>query len=156
MNHVHELRAWARGDHGVEAAVDLLAAHGHWLRRRDFCDACVIATADHLVAGFDLPLAWLDFETAAVIADQASLPASDSERQILSLAAGLAGYPSKRPLHDLITGLDTSNLARVLDAIAHTAGWHEHRITPAEVAGHSHTVTGHFDHDHHDSREASR
>ncbi|MQA06833.1 MAG: hypothetical protein GEV07_30455 [Streptosporangiales bacterium] len=119
---VAELRAWATGDLGLEAAVNLLTAHRSWLARRDFRDTCVVATPGHLVDDFDLARVWLDFAAAARVADGGQLPASDSERQILALAAGLAGYATSRPLHDLITGLDQHNTGLVLDAIAHTAG----------------------------------
>lgn len=142
---VDELRGWASGDYGLEAAVDLLAASRVWLHRDDFRAACVRATAAHLVDSLGLARWWLDFEKAAQVADRGTLPASDSERQVLALAASLAGYPSSRPLHDLVTGLDTGNLALVLDAVAHTAGWHEHRATPDSPAGYQHTVTGHME-----------
>ncbi|MQA06843.1 MAG: hypothetical protein GEV07_30510 [Streptosporangiales bacterium] len=119
---VAELRAWAAGDYGIEAAVDLLAAHGHWLARRDFRDACLHATAEHLVTDFDLPQVWLGFDTAAAIADHGRVPASGSELQMLAVAVELAGYSTSRPLGDLLRGLDDANTGHVLDAIAHAAG----------------------------------
>lgn len=143
MTLIDELRAWAAGDYGIEAAVDLLAAHHTWLTRPDFRDLCVISTADHLVENFHMPRAWLDFDKAGAIAGGGTLPASSSELQILAIAAGLADAPTSRPLGDLIRGLDTANLALVLDAIAHTGGWHEHRATPDGAVGYRHTVTGH-------------
>ncbi|MQA06780.1 MAG: hypothetical protein GEV07_30155, partial [Streptosporangiales bacterium] len=84
MRLLAELRTWAAGDYGIEAAVDLLAAHGTWLDRRDFRDACIHTTAAHLVDDFDLPRVWLDFETAAAVADRGRLPASGSELQVLA------------------------------------------------------------------------
>lgn len=119
---VAELRAWAAGDYGIEAAVDLLAAHGAWLDRRDFRDRCVFATDDHLVDEFGLARCWLDLAAAARVANRGELPASGSEIQVLALAAGLAGYPSSRPLGDLIRGLDTGNTRLVLHSVAQTAG----------------------------------
>lgn len=127
---ITELRAWAAGDYGIEAAVDLLAAHDTWLHRRDFRDACVHATAAQLVADFDLPLVWLDFDAAAHLADHGTVPASGSEMQVLAIAAELAGSPCSRPLGDLLRGFDHANTTRVLDAIAHATGHHDH---PAQM-----------------------
>lgn len=138
-----ELRAWAQGDYGIGAAVDLLITHQTWLRRADFRDACLVPTPAHLVDDFALPRVWLDFDKVADIAAGGRFPASSSERQVLAIAAGLADHLTGWSLHDLVTGLDTANLALVLDAIAHTAGWHEHRATPDGPPGHTHTVTGH-------------
>lgn len=134
-----QLRAWARGHYPTEAAVDLLIAHRGWLVRRDFLDACVGTprVLDVPLASEDIAV--LDFDEAAVIAEGGprSLPASDSELQILAVAVSLAGYALDRSLADLIVGLDPINTARVLHAIAHVAGWHER--------GYVQTVTGHVD-----------
>lgn len=131
-----QLRAWASGDHRIEAAVDLLIAHQSWLRRGDFLAACVHATDPDLVT-IGLPARWLNFDEAAHIAQggPASLPASDSELQVLGIAASLADAHHDRSLHDLLTGLDDRNIALVLDAIAHAAGWHQ--------TDNAYTVTGH-------------
>ena len=131
-----QLRAWASGDYRIEAAVDLLIAHGSWLRRGDFLAACVHVT-DPVLAAVGLPARWLDFDEAAHIAQggPASLPASDSELQVLGIAASLADAHHDQSLHDLLTGLDDRNVALVLDALAHAAGWHETNTT--------YTVTGH-------------
>lgn len=134
---VADLRAWAKGDYRTEAAVDLLAAHHVWLHRPDFTDRCVHTTDTQLVdAG--LPRVWVDIDETGRVAGggPGSLPASMSELQVLALAASLANAPVDRPLHDLLSGLDDRNIALVLDAVAHAAGWHE--------TGHTHTTTGHL------------
>ncbi|MQA16948.1 MAG: hypothetical protein GEV09_23295 [Pseudonocardiaceae bacterium] len=123
-----ELRAWAAGSYRDEAAVELLIAHRVWLARRDFRRACLTADGGY---------AWFDADRAARIADgdeTVALPASSSELRVLAIAAHLAGCPGGRSLGDLLTGLDASNVRLVLDAVAHTAGWHEQGLT--------HTVTG--------------
>lgn len=123
-----ELRAWAAGSYSDEAAVDLLIGHRVWLARRDFRRACLAAEGGYV---------WFDADLAARIADgdeTVGLPASSSELRVLAIAAHLAGYRGNRSLGDLLTGLDVGNVRLVLDAVAHTAGWHEQGLT--------HTVTG--------------
>lgn len=119
-----QLRAWARGYYPGEAAVDLLLAHRRWLARGDFRAAC-LGTDPHGEPGSQ---AWIDWDSVAAIVsphDDLGLPASSSERQILALAASLAGTAVPWSLRDLITGLDAANTRLVLDAISHATGWHQ-------------------------------
>lgn len=124
------LNAWAKGSYGDESAVNLLDAHGTWLARHDFLKACV-EVADRGASVGTAPMAWVDWDAAARLGRTA--PASASEALILRLACSLAGVEAGT-LRELTSGLDTTNTARILDALAHRAGWHERGIR--------HTVDG--------------
>ena len=65
----------------------------------------------------NLPLSFVDWLTAL----DADLPASSTERQMLSIAAELAGFDSGWPLGELITGLDERNTALVARAVVHAS-----------------------------------
>jgi len=119
------LRDQAKGYYATEAAAELLIAHGTWLHRTDFLDACVVAID---AAGNDLGsprhpagtvtragIAWDDIPAFADTA-----PCSGSEARILRLVAELAGTDTATPLGELLSSLDGRNSALVLDAIAHT------------------------------------
>ncbi len=134
------LHAWAKGSYADESAVNLLAVHGTWLARRDFLAACVEAVDDGWTRDGPTPIAAIDWPGAARFASTA--PASTSETLILRLACSLAGVDTGT-LRELTAGLDTTNTARVLDALAHRAGWHERGIQHI-VDGHQHmTGAGH-------------
>jgi len=126
------LNTWAKGSYGDESAVNLLAAHGTWLARHDFLRACVDAADDGGTSDGTAPMAWVDWDAAARLAR--TVPASTSEVVILRLACALAGAETGT-LRELTSCLDTTNTARMLDALAHRAGWHERGIR--------HTVDGH-------------
>lgn len=107
---VQALRRQAAGSPTAEAAVELLVAHGTWLQRSDFrarVDVQPALVDDRLLASID----W----RGALHAD---LPASSSERQMLQLAAELAGVDSGVALGDLLVGLDERNAAIFLRAVA--------------------------------------
>jgi hypothetical protein len=75
------LRKWASGHSPhVSAAVDLLAWHETWFRRRDFLDRCVSVDVDGIV--------WLNW-TQARAAFDAGLRGSTSELAVLDLAIAL-------------------------------------------------------------------
>ena len=119
------LNAWAVGSHGIEAAVGLLAAHRAWLRRDDFRRRaiCAEATGD----GDDLGWVRIDWDAAARIL--ADAPASSSERGILAIAVGLAaGHEHPVNLAEVLGSLDATNTGRVLQAVAHAAGFHERHL----------------------------
>jgi hypothetical protein len=112
---VATLRAGAEGSLLDEAAVELLIDHGCWPNRTDFVSAAI-----DVAPGLDdanPPLSFVDW-LAALDAD---LPASSTERQMLSIAAELAGFDSGRPLGQLITGLDERNTALVVRAVVHAS-----------------------------------
>jgi len=110
---VAALRAGAEGSYSAEAAVELLIAHGSWLRRSDFLRGAIEVTP--AVAHTGQRHAFVDWH-AGLAAD---LPASSSERQILAVAAELAGVDSHRTLGDLVTGLDDTNITLVICAVLH-------------------------------------
>lgn len=125
-----ELRAGAAGAYGPEAATELLIRTGHANRyaRRD----------EH-------GNAWLDF-TAAAEDVWPGGTLSGGERRIVAVAVSLSGYVPAAPttddddtlsswwaafsLYEVLPGLDRANLARVLAAIAHGGGSHEHHPDP--------------------------
>ena len=131
------LRAWAKGLYTTEAAVELLIAHDHWLRRRDFLGRCTWACTDGWLGGETVPMAGIDWDTVAAatsLSNQNGLAGSSSEVQVLQLAASLAGATMQDSLLGLLAGLDQANTRFVLQAIAHRQGWHEHGIT-ADITG---------------------
>jgi hypothetical protein len=78
---VHALRRWAEGmDRRDQAAVDLLAWHGGWLRRADFTAAAIENRGVHLA---------INWRRAPEFVDAGSV-ASTSEMAILDLAVTLA------------------------------------------------------------------
>ena len=118
MTHADDLRRWAKGMYGLEAATELLirafngkfAAPGNpWIH-----------TSPDAVGPGQVS-AWIDFES---IPDQLGA-LSGGERRFLQLAASLAGE-----VHvvsgDVVSGLDRGNLELVLAAVAHAGGSHEH------------------------------
>lgn len=132
------LRAAAVGGYGQEAAVELVLAHGSWLRRPDFVGRFVQVTTARPDSSRTPPrspyLAWVDW-CGALAAD---LPCSSSERQVLALAAELAGVDSGQALGALVTGLDDRNIAHLLRAVAHAnrgARRHAFVVVPFEPLG---------------------
>jgi hypothetical protein len=119
------LHAWADGSFSDESAVNLLAVHGTWLARRDFLKECVDAVDDGWTRDGSSPMAIVDWDAAARFVRTAAV--STSEVAVLRLACSIAGVETGA-LRELTAGLDPSNTARVLDALAHRAGWHERGI----------------------------
>ena len=135
------LRETARGVYATEAATELLIAHDRWLHRGDFLAACVdlydvdgepIRYDPHSIGDVDgrptLVLTPSDPQVtvayARILWDQLpsfaeQSPCSGSEGRILRLVAELAGHDTGIPLDELLSGLDHTNGASVLDAIAH-------------------------------------
>ena len=127
------LHAWAGGHLPHEAATGLLLAHGHWLGRRDFLARAVDAVDDGWgPRGSIVPMAAVLWDTVPDFAETA--PASRSELALLKLAASLAGTATGDSLLDLTSSLDHTNGAHLLDALAHSWGWHVHGVR--------HLVTG--------------
>lgn len=101
------LRAWARGDLALEAAVELITTAldgrlltGPWVRPDE---------ADRL---------WFDADVAA--AEAGAL--SGGERRVLAIATSLASSEHPVDLGNAITGLDPDALDAVLEAFAHAGG----------------------------------
>jgi hypothetical protein len=118
------LRAWARGLYPVEAAVELLIAHGTWLRRGDFLDACT-GPCEGPAGEDDWSMVWIDWPAVAAFEGASS----SSEWRIRQIAAELAGTNTSEPLGELLSSLDDTNTGLVLDAIAHARGWHARYVT---------------------------
>ncbi|WP_314216574.1 hypothetical protein [Pseudarthrobacter equi] len=118
MTLADDLRRWAKGMYGIEAATELL------LRAFDGKFATPGNPWIHTsveVVGPGAVNAWIDFES---IPDHSGA-LSGGERKFLLLAASLA-TDVPVVLGDVVTGLDRQNVELLLAAIAHAAGSHEH------------------------------
>lgn len=106
----------ASGLCALDAGVALLVSHGTFLLRDDFTSRFV----EHGTS-CGIPMAAIDWEAAISALNSGQLPCSGGERRILQAAASLAaGTPAD--LRDIITGLDTSNIERLIKAITRAAG----------------------------------
>jgi hypothetical protein len=112
------LRACAAGLYPLEAGVALLASSGAFLHRDDFTTRFI----EHGTRNSDgTTLAAIDWDSATAALSRGELPCSAGERRILMLSASLAaGIPAD--LRDAATGLDDSNIRRLLTAIRHASG----------------------------------
>jgi hypothetical protein len=112
-------RAHANGVYPLQAAAELLISHRVWLLRADFRDRFI----HHSAPTPDGPatMAEIDWPAAITALDHGDLPGSDSEQQMLRLAASIAdGLPAD--LRDALTSLDHRNINRVITAVLHTSG----------------------------------
>ena len=114
------IRVWAKGWLPTEAAAELLIAHRSWLEREDFLQVAVEIEWEPFRGR---EIAAVDF-AAAADAVQGMLPCSDGERQVLLVAASVAGGVPV-DLREAALCLDESNAARAAQAICHAAG---HRV----------------------------
>jgi hypothetical protein len=118
------LRACGSGLYPLEAGTELLISNGTFLHRDDF-------TARFITCGTSggTPMAAIDWDAAITALNSGGLPCSGGERRILQISASLAaGTPVS--LRDTITGLDNTNIARLIIAI-----WHATGIRPS-ISGH--------------------
>lgn len=100
------------------AAVELLIGHRFWLGRADFVER-FIAMDVSAVGG--TPMAFLDWDAVAAALGAGRLVCSDSQGQVLRVAASLAeGIPVD--LRDALSGLDERNVALVAAAVMHAGG----------------------------------
>lgn len=115
----------ARGLYPAEAAVLLLARalDGTWLRRLDGAGLIEWDEPDQ-----DDPRGPRYARIRWGEAADHPFGASGGETRVLRLACSLAGA-APISLGDAVTGLDRTNLALVLAAIAHANGSHEHKDT---------------------------
>ncbi|WP_420181235.1 hypothetical protein [Paenarthrobacter sp. TA1.8] len=118
MTHNDDLRRWAKGMYGLEAATELLirAFNGNFAAPGNPW----VHTSTEPQGPGQLN-AWIDFES---IPDETGA-LSGGERRFLLLAASLAADVPV-VLGDVVTGLDRGNLDLLLAAIAHAGGSHEH------------------------------
>jgi len=112
------LQAGAAGLLALEAAVNLLIVHRHWLTRDDFTSEFV-----DTFPGFtdSTPMAAVCWPEAVAALDRGQLSGSGSENRILRLAASLADGICV-DLQSALSGLDDTNLDHVVTAIRHAAG----------------------------------
>jgi hypothetical protein len=120
------VRAWAKGWLPAEAAAELLISHRTWLEREDFLQVAVEVGwepfRDRLVAAVDF--------AAAAEAVQGVLPCSDGERQVLLVAASIAGgIPVD--LREAALCMDAASAARAARAVCHAAGSRVSVVTEA-------------------------
>lgn len=100
------------------AAVELLIGHAAWLRRNDFVDRFV--DAGECLAGGTV-LAWVKWSAVVRALDAGRLRCSDSEAQVLRIAASLAeGFPVD--LGAAVTGLDEVNIGLIAAAVLRANG----------------------------------
>lgn len=105
------LRAGAEGLYTLEAAAELIIAHGTWIGRGDF------ASFVHHGAG----TAAIDWADAISALDSGRLPGSAGEQRMLRLAASLA-CDIPVGLGGAITGIDDRNVGLLLKAVRHATG----------------------------------
>lgn len=113
----NRMRAHVGDIPGPRAAVELLIAHGRWLRRTDFLDQVAFTGTD-----FDTDLTSTGIEwTLAVNALEQGLACSPADESLLRIAASLArGIPLD--LRRAMAGLDDSSTAHVMEALGRVAG----------------------------------
>jgi hypothetical protein len=112
------LRNHAQGIYCLQAAAELLIAHGTWLHRNDFTGEFL--TLDRgLVDG--RPMAIIDWPTAISTLTAGHLPCSGSEQRMLRLIASIAdGIPVD--LQDTLTSIDDHNIQLLIRAVLHASG----------------------------------
>lgn len=112
------MRAHAAGLYCAQAAVELLIGHRRWLCREDFVDRFVRPVPDSRGGGVLAVVGW----RAAVRALGAGrLACSDSEGQVLRLAASIAaGVPVD--LGECLSVLDRANIGLVVEAVLRVSG----------------------------------
>jgi hypothetical protein len=112
------LQTVADGSPALHAAIGLLIDHGLWIKR-------LAKQPGLLLIDYSGPapepygIDWLKVVEALAAKD---LPASSGELRILAIAASLADTAARIPLGDAVSGLDATNLDRVLNAITEANG----------------------------------
>jgi hypothetical protein len=112
------LRAHTAGLRADTAAVELLITHRYWLTRPGFTTRfvhTVINNAGHRVG------AWLDWPAAITALDNAALPCSSSQADLLRIAAAL-GTDLPLNLRQVLGGLDHHTITAVTAALTAANG----------------------------------
>jgi hypothetical protein len=112
QEHRAQLRAWAKGIHGLEAATELLIRGFDGRFADPGCPWVHPTASGH----------WIDFD---------SIPAqigalSGGEQRFLRIAAALDDGDTTVNLGRCLAGLDRKHVHLVLAAVAHAAGTHQH------------------------------
>lgn len=113
------LRRTVRGNMVEEAAVEMLIAHGYWLRHNQF--------RHYLVLEFykDNPLVHIDWlQTHGLILEE-RLKALPSATMMLRLACGMAKESVADWSMTALCGMGSRNMMLVMQALARLLGWHE-------------------------------
>ncbi|GAB2956603.1 hypothetical protein [Streptomyces heilongjiangensis] len=112
------LQKGADGSPTLRAAIGLLVDHGLWIKR--LAERPGLLQIDY--SGPEPEPYGVDWLKVVEALAAKELPASSGELRILAIAASLADTAARIPLGDAVTGLDTTNLDRVLAAIAEANG----------------------------------
>lgn len=126
---------WCPGLYALEAGTGLLIAYGSWPTHEDF--GTFIQTADSITSP-GTELAAIDWDAAIIALDADELPGSSGEKQMLRLAASIAGDVPVR-LGDAFTRIDNRNTDLLIDALLHASG---RRQFPSRGCAHNGTATG--------------
>lgn len=120
---VAALRRGVSGSFSQEAALELLIAHGWWLRRPEFLSDLVDGrSSDGDTRGGRSRIRWSGVEEFLV---QRGAVGSRVDRAVLRCATSVADRSSPGALGQLVGELDIRSTVLLLQAIAHRAGWHE-------------------------------
>ncbi|MEU1594512.1 hypothetical protein ABZ468_16985 [Streptomyces sp. NPDC005708] len=108
----------AGGSLALRAAIGLLIDHGLWVKR--LAERPGLLLIDY---SRPAPKAYaVDWPKVVEALEAQDLPASSGELRILAIAASLADTAARIRLGDAVSGLDATNLDRVLKAIAEANG----------------------------------
>jgi hypothetical protein len=117
--------------YGAEAAVELLIGHESWLHRDDFVERFIETGQGEMSA---TPMAWVDWQAVVGALEAERLPCSDSQAQLLGVAASIAeGIPVD--LRAALVGLDRCNLVLIARAVLHAGGLRATAVGLDEEAG---------------------
>ncbi|MET8961332.1 hypothetical protein ABZX69_17895 [Streptomyces sp. NPDC004074] len=112
------LQATSDGSPTLRAAINLLIDDGLWIQR--LTERPSLLLIDY---SGPAPVAYgVDWLKVVQALEAKELPASSGELRILAIAASLADTAARIPLGDAVSGLDATNLDRVLMAIATANG----------------------------------
>lgn len=120
------MRAHAGGLYSLQAAVELLIGHRHWLCRDDFLGRFVGLVPGQ---GGEVALAVVSWRAAERALRAGRLPCSGGEGCVLRIAASIAEGVAV-DLGECLSTLDEANLGLVADAVRRAAG----RVAPGGVA----------------------
>lgn len=113
----------AAGSLADTAAVNLVVAHGVWLRRRDFQEQFLLARYCHPTCAPSVAIRW---RAAIEALGQGRLPCSGSEANLLRIAASL-GTDLPVRLRRALGNFDNRNITAITDAITLANGTQPHR-----------------------------
>lgn len=119
--HHAQLRAWAKGIHGLEAATELLIRGFRGRFADPGCPWVHPTASGH----------WIDFD--AIPAQTGAL--SGGEQRFLQIAAALSDGDTTVNLGRALTNLDRTHAHLVLAAVAHAAGTHQHQLITVRPDG---------------------